>query len=77
MAKTPLNKLIVQTEDTIKVRRGNQSSIRIVRNPIHHDRMKHVEIDCHSIIEKIEINTTNLSCLHINQGSTSTKALVD
>ena len=32
----------------------NQSAIAIAKNPVHHDRTKHVEIDRHFISEKIE-----------------------
>lgn len=32
----------------------NKAAIEISRNPVHHDRTKHVEIDRHFIVEKIE-----------------------
>ena len=32
----------------------NQATISISKNPIHHDRTKHMEIDRHFIKEKLE-----------------------
>ena len=32
----------------------NQAVISIAKTPFHHDRTKHVEINCHFIKEKIE-----------------------
>ncbi|RVW20625.1 Retrovirus-related Pol polyprotein from transposon TNT 1-94 [Vitis vinifera] len=39
----------------------NQAAISIAKNPVHHDRTKHVEIDRHFIKEKIEILTKALA----------------
>ena len=38
----------------------NKVVISIAKNPIHHDRTKHVETDCHFIKEKIEGGTVRL-----------------
>ena len=40
---------------------NNQAAISITKNPVHHDRTKHVEIDRHFIKEKIEILTKALA----------------
>ena len=32
----------------------NQAAISIAKNPIHHDRTKHMELDCHFIKEKVK-----------------------
>ncbi|KAH9678972.1 retrovirus-related pol polyprotein from transposon RE1 [Citrus sinensis] len=38
----------------------NQAEISNAKNPAHHDRMKHVEIDRYFILEKIENNTVHI-----------------
>ena len=49
-----LNELGISTKKPIKMFCDNQFAISIVKNPLHHDRMKHIEIDRHFISEKIE-----------------------
>ncbi|KAL4273137.1 hypothetical protein GQ457_13G011320 [Hibiscus cannabinus] len=39
----------------------NQSAIQIAKNPVQHDRTKHVEIDRHFIAEKLKNKTATLS----------------
>ena len=45
----------------------NQSTISIAKNPVHHDRTKHVEIDRHFIKEKIESDIISLQYIPTNQ----------
>lgn len=45
----------------------NLSAISIVKNPLHYDRTKHVEIDQHLIKEKVEQVITNVIYISPNQ----------
>ena len=49
-----LNELGISTKKPIKMLCDNQVAISIAKNPVHHDRTKHIEIDRHFISEKIE-----------------------
>ena len=44
----------------MKVLCDNKAAISIAKNPVHHDRTKHVEIDRHFIKEEIEILVASL-----------------
>ncbi|RVW54645.1 Retrovirus-related Pol polyprotein from transposon RE1 [Vitis vinifera] len=49
-----LKELKISDEEPMKMFCDNQSTISIAKNPVHHDRTKHVEIDRHFIKDKIE-----------------------
>lgn len=52
--KRLLEELRVKTDGPINMKSDSQSAIAIAKNPVHHDRTKHVEIDRHFISEKVE-----------------------
>lgn len=56
-----LKEIEAAPDEPIKVWCDNMSTIKIARNPIQHDRMKHVEIDRHFIREKLETKVIDLS----------------
>ena len=47
-----LNELKMINNQPVKLICDNQAAINIAKNPIRHDRTKHVKIDCHFILEK-------------------------
>ena len=49
-----LMELKVPIDGPMKLFCDNQAAILIAKNPVHHDRTKHVEIDRHFIKEKLE-----------------------
>ena len=51
----------------MKVLCDNKAAISIAKNPVHHDRTKHVEIDRHFIKEKIEGGVASLEYTPSNQ----------
>ena len=51
---TRLLELGVQSSGPMKVFCNNLATISIAKNPVHHDRTKHVELDRHFIKEKAE-----------------------
>ncbi|RVW60823.1 Retrovirus-related Pol polyprotein from transposon TNT 1-94 [Vitis vinifera] len=62
-----LEELRVPLKHPIVLYCDNQAAISIAKNPVHHDRTKHVEIDRHFIKEKIEegvfkVNYTPTNC---------------
>ena len=56
-----LRELKVETKDTVKMFCDSQAAISIAKNPVHHDRTKHIEIDWHFISEKVNNGIVQLS----------------
>ena len=49
-----MTELGLEFEKLVTLKCDNQATISIAKDPVHHDRTKHVEIDRHFIAEKIE-----------------------
>ena len=56
-----LREVKVETRDSIKMFSDSQAAISIAKNPVHHDRTKHIEIDRHFISEKVNNGIVQLS----------------
>ena len=58
-----LDELRIEVEGSIEMMCDNQVAIAIVKNPDHHDKTKHVEINRYFISEKIEGKVISCSIL--------------
>ncbi|GMI70484.1 hypothetical protein HRI_000717700 [Hibiscus trionum] len=56
-----LKELYPSPTSSFEVLCDNQSAIQIAKNPVQHDKTKHVEIDRHFIAEKVNNKTATLS----------------
>ncbi|XP_019258335.1 PREDICTED: uncharacterized protein LOC109236601 [Nicotiana attenuata] len=52
--KRLLEELTVMCADPITVFRDSQAVVYIGRNPVFHERTKHIEVDCHFVWDKIQ-----------------------
>ena len=53
-----MNKLKLQSENTMLLYYDNKSTTNIAHHPTHHGRTKHIEVDQHFIKEKLEEGLT-------------------
>ena len=72
-----LSELKVEMQDSVKMFSDSQAAISIAKNPVHHDRTKHIEIDRHFISEKVNNGIVQLSYIPTKQqiADVLTKAL--
>jgi len=62
--RTLLHDLMVPISSSAQLYCDNRAAIHIAANPVHHERTKHIEIDCHFIRDCIKsgfIATTHIS----------------
>ena len=62
-----LKELGVSSLRPVTLHCDNQSAIHIGKNPVFHERTKHIEIDCHFTREKILEGLLQLSYMPTNQ----------
>ncbi|CAN1141377.1 Retrovirus-related Pol polyprotein from transposon TNT 1-94 [Linum perenne] len=72
-----LKELNLPGHDTVHMFTDSQAALSIVKNPVHHDRTKHMEIDRHFITEKVEQGIVDVSYVPSRQQTADvlTKAL--
>ena len=56
-----LRELKVEMKDSVRLFSDSTAAISIAKNPVHHDRTKHIEIDRHFISEKVNNGIVQLS----------------
>ena len=72
-----LRELKVKVQASVKMFTDSQAAINIAKNPVHHDRTKHIEIDRHFISEKVNTGIIHLHYIPARQqiANVLTKAL--
>ncbi|CAL1395069.1 unnamed protein product [Linum trigynum] len=56
-----LKELKMHGQEKVQMYTNSQVGLSIVKNPVHHDRTKHVEIDRHFISEKVEYGVMDVN----------------
>lgn len=59
-----LSELNVPNITPVPVKCDNQAAIHIAKNPVFHERTKHIELDCHFVREKLQDGLISLSHTH-------------
>lgn len=57
----------VDVLEPVELRSDNRSALSLSRNPVFHDRTKHVEMDVHFIWEKVAAGITEPIYVHTSQ----------
>ena len=67
----------IKTVVSAKLWCDNQVVLHIVLNPVFHKRIKHIEIDCHFVCEKIQLDLISTGYVKTEEqlGDIFTKAL--
>ena len=77
MAPSTLVEISIKTSVPTKLWRDNQAALHIIFNPVFHERTKHIEIDCHFVREKIQLDLISTRYVKTREqlGDIFTKAL--
>lgn len=72
-----LSELGIPHKDPVTLHCDNQSALQIAKNPVFHERTKHIEVDCHFTRDKVLEGLLNLAYIptHLQLADVLTKVL--